>query len=86
MSKLKITPPYHSESRTIWYVTEEDAFGDWNIIATLELGQMWEHSSLIWELVQVNSVDNTVGVKCLGFAYDKVSFWPIYSLVKGVKV
>lgn len=79
---VKISKPYHSESRTVWYVI--DVMTD-EIVATIEIGSVFVYASgARYEVVGVDQPNNRVTVARVG--YRTVYVWHVGSLLSGLKV
>jgi hypothetical protein len=70
---MYITKPYHSESRTIWYVRDAE-----DCVATLELGQEYRSGDgAVYKLVDVTWHTGYVQVERNGDRY----LWRVESLI-----
>ena len=79
---VKISKPYHSESRTVWYVTDVTTE---EIITTIEIGSVFVYASgARYEIFGVDQPTNRVTVARVGCR--TVYTWHVSSLVCGLKL
>lgn len=77
---LKISKPFHSESRTVWYVVDKQTD---EVVASFEIGSKFRYASgSVFEVVGVDQPNNRVTVQRDGASYT----WHVASLLSGLKL